>query len=393
MQTNVETDTLGIRNINYPEASATYWQTKLTGNTSTSVTLAGRFPRGRYMAIQLYDEQRNVIDAIGDTMIDPDAGQHNPFRSPGPLGTYRLNVVFGRAPRTPAPNTVYTGELTRVLMVYRIYYSDLANDIAGGVPLPEVRVNGVALTPCPVRPKAPPESTVWSRLDNGEYGGASPAAPLLTATNPPYWILTVTNRRTPHYPSADNSYFAAYISREFLRAPHNYDMVVVRMRAPTVPDTQAGESPSLANTTREVRFWSMCQDEPISTGVVRCIPDNRARLKDGLATFVISDPSRKPSEETLIRHGATWIAWGALQPGDFVYGPEIDPIPASTPTFYYGGLLYRQTVPNPAWQKSMVNISNLPRSQWKTAMGDYWPDSGYCRSADFELLGFGCVSR
>jgi hypothetical protein len=66
------------------------------------------------MAIQLYDEQRNVIDGIGDTMIDPDAGQHNPFRSPGPLGTYRLMSCLGalrglrrRIPSTPANSLEY----------------------------------------------------------------------------------------------------------------------------------------------------------------------------------------------------------------------------------------------------------------------------------------------
>jgi hypothetical protein len=393
-QTNLLSDTVGNRNVNYPEASASYWGMKLEGPTGTTFSVRGTYPRARYVAIQVYDEVRNLIDAIGDSAIDPDPGQNNPFRVFGPTGTYQVNVVLGRTPLRPPPNTIYTGGLLRVYLLYRVYYSDLTSDIAGGVPLPQVRVNGgTVLQTCPVRPLLPEDSLVWGRLDNVDYAGPVPAQPLFVATNPPIWTMTVTNRRTPYYPSADNSYLSAFISREFLRAPHNFDMLVIRMRAPTYPDTQSGESPTLALGERQVRFWSMCQNEPVSTGVVRCVSDNRARTVDGMATFVISDPSRRPSEETLQRHGAVWIPWGALYPGDFVYDVNGNVVAPDKPAFFYGLILYRQTIPNPAWPKSMVNISNLPRSEWKTAMGDYWPTSGYCRAADFESVGFACTGR
>src|SRR5688572_21026412 len=63
-QGSVKTDTVGNRNSNYPEENATYWITAFESPAGTILQVRGRYPRARYMALQIYDENRNVIDAI-----------------------------------------------------------------------------------------------------------------------------------------------------------------------------------------------------------------------------------------------------------------------------------------------------------------------------------------
>jgi hypothetical protein len=216
----------------------------------------------------------------------------------------------------------------------------------------------------------------------------------LIGTNPPTLLLTVPSRITPYYPSADNSYMSALVSREYLMPPYAYDMVVMRMRAPTMPDTQAGEAPYLALTDRQVRFWSICEYDKLSTGVNRCVEDNQALNVGGFVTVVVSDPSKRPSDSILTAQGARWMSWGALQNGDMVYDIDGNPVGNERPVYYYGSILYRQTLSNPSWDKSMTNIvNNYPRDQWKSAMGDYWPVIGYCSAANFAAFGIDCIGK
>ena len=107
------------------------------------------------------------------------------------------------------------------------------------------------------------------------------------------------------------------MSREFFAPPYNYDMVVVRIKAATFVNTQGGEPPYWSTTTRQVRFWSICSDEPQTTGVVRCAPDYQTPLRDGYATVVISDPSNRPSAKSWRSTLRTWIPWGALDAGRY----------------------------------------------------------------------------
>jgi hypothetical protein len=391
-QYNPRSDSLGKNNSAYPEANATYWTTVLTETLGTTVTVQGRYPLARYMSFQLYDDNRNVQDAINDLAINPDSGQNNPYRTGSAQGTYTVHVVFGNKPQTPAANTVYTQGLTNVALVYRIYYSNNPDNLAAtnlDPVLPVVSVEGSTLTSCPPRPIIVPEDlTVWGRLDNSDFIGTRPSTAFVPS-NPPTWNTVTTGGSTPYYPSEDNSYLIAAISRDYLLPPYNYDMVVVRFRAPTFANTQAGQPPY---TPAQMRFWSFCQDEPILTSVVRCIPDNNHSSRGGFATFVISDPSRRPSDTILNRWGARWVPWGALQPGDVVYDIDDNPLTNDDGVFFGGLLLYRQTMADPSFRQSIENIAKLPPGRRKAAMGAYWPTSGYCTSADFQASGVDCIA-
>ena len=186
----------------------------------------------------------------------------------------------------------------------------------------------------------------------------------------------------------------AMVSREYLMAPYAYDLVVMRMRAPTMPDTQAGEAPYLALADRQVRFWSICEDDRLTTGVNRCVADNQAVNVGDFVTVVMSDPSKRPSDAVLAAQGARWMPWGALQTGDIVYDVNLNPVGNDKGVYYYGSIIYRQTLSNPAWEQSMTNIgNNYPRNQWKSAMGDYWPAIGYCSAANFAAYGIDCIGK
>jgi hypothetical protein len=140
-----------------------------------------------------------------------------------------------------------------------------------------------------------------------------------------------------------------------------------------------------------MRFWSVCTDEPIAIGVTRCISDDTAANVDGFVTFVISDPARKPGDSVLNKWGAEWIAWGALAPGDFVFDARENVRTNASGVYYYNALLYRRTVSNPAFAASITNLAGLPRQQAQSAMGDYWPQIGYCALQDFQTLGPACL--
>lgn len=394
VQSNVRSSSDGHSNVAYPEANATYWAMSLRGPVGTTAVIHGRYPKARYMAVQVYDSERNVLGAIGDAEMEPDPGENNPFRTGFDQGTYTVRVIIGRSLHVAA-NTIYTAGRTDVLILYRIYHSNDPNDLTGATfdpELPSVTIDGRLLSTCPPRPIIVPEDlTVWGRLDNADYAGTPPAEPSPAALNPPLWNLEVTDRRTPYYPNADNSYMTALISRRYLTPPFNYDLVVFRFKAPTFANTQAGEPPYLATTDREMRFWSVCQNEPLSTSVVRCVPDSGAASLNGYVSFVISDPSRRPTDEVLRQHGATWLPWGALSPGDSIYNINGNLLDNSTNAYYYGAIIYRQTSPNPNFGQSFAKIAELPRNTWKSAMGEYWPSIGYCTSAQFEAAGPGCI--
>ena len=393
VQINAQTDPTGKRNIAYPETNAFDWYQPFTGNPGTEFTIRGQYPAARYMSLELYDVNMNVIGSINGAQINPDAGQNNPFRSGSVQGTYTVNVLFGRPGANPEPNAIYTNGKNFSSLVYRIYYPSNPTSVTGGATnpaLPVVHFLGVPLTSCAPRPIiTPATATVWGRLATIDFVGTKPAQ-AVPATNPPSWTLVSTNSNTPYYPSADNSYLIAMLSRDYLNAPYNYDLVVLRFLAPTFPDTQAGVP---ASTPAQVRYWSVCTDDNISTAVIRCAADDQSPQINGYVTYVISDPSKQPSPSVLSQWGAAWIAWGALEPSDVLYGPGGQVLTNANGVLYYNPLIYRQTQANPLWPQSIYNVTKLPPPMQQKAMGAYWPTIGYCTLSQFNALGVGCIGH
>jgi hypothetical protein len=400
IQSNVLSDSVGIRNVAYPEGGATYWGTIITQPTSGDVVFQGRFPLSRYMALQVYDTNRNLLGFINDQDIVPDRGTNNPFVSGSDQGTYTVRVVFGKKPIHVPRNTIYTNGVAQVLLLYRIYASNNPDDLTAGTfdpVLPNILVNGGVLSTCPPRPIITPETlTVWGRLGETDYIGVVPAPGAVepVSLSPPRWVATVPGDKTGFYPSGANAYMTTRISRRYLAPPFSNDMVVMTMRAPSFPNTQAGEAPYLADTSRQTRFWSVCEYDPVSTGVNRCLPDYLANVESGFVTIVFSDPSKQPSAATLAQWGAQWLPWGALLSSDDVYDVALNKVGNDQSVYYYGVIMYRQTLSNPTWTQSIANVvANNAGQDMKTAMGDYWPQIGYCNASVFASVGPACIQQ
>lgn len=138
------------------------------------------------------------------------------------------------------------------------------------------------------------------------------------------------------------------------------DLFVFRMTMPTFPDTRAGEEPTVS---RDVRYWSICQNEFATQRFVACIADYQAAIgPDGVATFVVSDPLDRP---TANMDGVNWLPWG---------GPNYD-----------GNIIYRHMLPAPSFAQAIQNVPVGTRPA--DVMGAYVPQAAYCDQATFNAGG------
>jgi hypothetical protein len=391
IQVNPIADPSGKNNIENPLQVASYWITGLTGTPGSVLTIHGQFPAARFMSIEADDSNQNFLADLFDAEIVPDAGQNNPFVSGGSAaqGTYTLTLIFGPVGASTPPNTMYMGTTTSITLTYRVYYPNdyVSNpgDLVGGTTSPVLPTLN-SIPTCGPRPVLPLNATVWGTLPQNNFVGVQPAT-AMSVTNPPTWSIFNTGTLLSNQ---ENDYMSATLSRKYLTFPYQNDVAVIQMLTPTFANTQAGVP---AYTAENVRFWGICSDEPVSTGLVRCIADAQAPLVNNLATFVISDPSKQPSAAVLNHWGASWVAWGALLPGQSVYGSQEQLMTNADGVFYYDRVLYRQTLASSSFIQSIANVSQLPASGQQAAMGAYWPVIGYCRLAAFVVQGPACLGR
>jgi len=395
-QTNPPTDAAGTGNTGFPEASSTsYFSAILNAAIGSVVTIHGQYPLSRFMSLAINTPSGQEASSLSDYQIQPDPGQNNPFISGTKNGTFTAYLVFGPEPSTPAANTIYTGTLTNVNLIYRVYHTTNPNDPAGSATnpvTPDLSMNGQPLSNCPVQPILPANSTPWDRLDLGDWMGTLPtAAQQFNANANPTWRVVNPSNPAHLSPNGSDFYMDILLSRQFLAPNTGDNLFVIHFEAPTFPNTRAG-APPYAN--EQVRFWSICTDDPYTTNVNRCDPDDSVTLDSQRgALIVISDPGSEPSQAAMTQFKATWLPWGALDlPTDVVYDGHQQPWGIDTPVQYYNFVFLRQTLANPAFTQSMAAVSLLPTSEQQAAMGAYWPVSGYCSTAAFEARGARCLS-
>ncbi len=149
-------------NIAYPDAGATYWAAGFRRPPGSELTLRGRYPHSRYMAMQTYDILGRGVDGLADYQIDPLPGSTNPFRkgakrtahrrsykvavvdakNPGyPLEAYdgepHRNEIYVIPDAGPITETDDTGTHELNLLMLRVYVPDKGTDLTGGVGLPK----------------------------------------------------------------------------------------------------------------------------------------------------------------------------------------------------------------------------------------------------------------
>lgn len=147
-------------------------------------------------------------------------------------------------------------------------------------------------------------------------------------------------------------------------------VVVVTGKAPTFPDTRAGESPALA---KEMRYWSICEDlgYPVLP-VVACKLDSEVPLtSDRFYTIVVSAKKDRPSNATAA-NGVAWLPWGDHS--------------------YPAAIVLRNMLSNDAFCCSILKAISLGQPV-DVVMGDYYPHAKYCTKAGFEADGADCVAQ
>lgn len=344
-------------NVYFPDTNATYWVTKYTASAGTGLAIHGSFPAARYFSFTAYNKSDTSQTAnIYDAQIDPASGV-NPFQ-PGQTGsgTYTLDVIAESAPADPAPNTLYVGTSGKITLVYRLYAPTDVSDPEGGVALPQITTteDGQPVTTegaC-VRPAADRGEGLAVRTTTRVEHRQSPPS------GAPAWAPVTASGV---YPNPNNAYLAATARRIPGR------IVVLRLLAPSFPDTEAGAPPWEAG--QQVRYWSICENAEMSRRVVACTADDQAIVDSGgYATFVVSPASDRPSNATAA-DGVNWLPWGDAEDSE---------------------ILYRQELASPTFSQS---IANAPASgSLTTTMGRYTPQVSYCTEATFERTGVrGCL--
>lgn len=346
-------------NVAYPDAGATYFATRYRLAPGQRLELRGAFPFARYTNFVTYGVAGNAVDSLTDRDIEPDPGSDNPFATPGASTdpAHRRYTVVVDPSATPGgdDNTVAPaaspGSIVNGTILQRIYVPDDDADVHGGVPLPELVVRNAdgSTVPVPACADQRPDPTVTDLLNL--FG---------PATDQPAYDPPRVNRPASVgglFANPDNVYVAAVLAHQPGR------VVVVRGRAPSFPDTRAGDSPTEAT---QLRYWSMCMNEYRKPyPVTDCATDAETTLDGGGDyTYVVSTAADRPTTAT-DEHGVTWIEWGSTQ---------VD-----------GLLILRHMLADPSFSESASSVA--PGSPAAPTMGVYAPRVAYCERTTFDAGG------
>jgi hypothetical protein len=376
-------------NTAYPDSHASYWLARFTAVPGTHLRIDGQYPAARYFSFHAYDEAQRPVGSIADLQVVPDAGSQNPFVTPGAPhgGAYSVRVEPSAPPASPAPNTIYAGRTAEGapnpagMIIYRVYVSDDPEDRAGRVPLPDLTLetsDGAVSIPFERCEPLPPSvgGPITDTIADSSYPQGAPApVPFTPAQNPPefvkFWSLaTNVIDRFPPNPLTDplpRDKTGGFLSNQHinylfaLTARTHGELFVMKAKAPSAPDTFAGED---VTTPKDLRYFSICQNSFSTQRFTACVYDADLNVDtDGTFTLVISDPDDRPSNAT------NWLPWG---------GP-----------YYDGNVIYRHMLPSAGFDGAIQRVPYGTHA--RNVMGAYYPESAYCDRATFESGGFaGC---
>lgn len=219
------------QNIAYPDPNATYWAIPLELAANEKLTLQGTYPSARFMSVTLYSTIGYMMGQVSDFEIFPDPGSANPYLDANPPEAGRrwtLDIVPSGAP-TEARNVLEL-ELGQNAgwVLYRVYLGNPTGDRQGSAPLPTIvhRRNGKVtqtLAPCK---QFLPGTAIADLLS------AAMPEPILVTGAPRFTRFPDTNL----FANAANAYLTALSD-----APPG-EILVIRGKIPTTPDTELGQS-------------------------------------------------------------------------------------------------------------------------------------------------------
>jgi hypothetical protein len=358
-----------VVNVEYPDLNAHYWGRELLPQLGGRLVIRGEYPAARYFSFHVYDEKLVPLDSIYDSQVVPNPGSSNPFVHKPKRGAgvhYTLYVEFKPKPSNPAPNTLYVGDTPQGTptpegtLMYRVYVPNNPSDPAGGAPLPQITWETEEGAPIQEYGACASNSIEIGGQLNEEIADSNwpegvPAPPSPEATNRPTWARAFGSELVGVWANQQVAYLKTTISRQY------GDVVVIRGKAPTFPDTRAGQPPY---RKRQVRYWSFCENSE-TTRVIACQADYRAATNGGYYTYVVSDPDKRPANATAA-NGVTWLLWGG--------------------TMASGQVIYRNMLPAPSFAQAVQHVPEGASPQG--VMGPYFPHAVYCTKAIFEAGGW-----
>ncbi len=332
-QYRTDKDTL---NVAYPDTGATYWSMNYNLIAGDEIILDGTYPDTRYISVITYNLGGNVVDAVTDRDIAPNAGSQNPFadEAASPGGSWSLTVRNG-APLSGGDNLLSTGVVGTV--IYRTYVADTAGDPTGGAGLPDVKVKRMDGSVVPLADCATQvaDSAVVDLINT--FGPPTN----VPAENPPVFKRPANIGGL--YTNPDNTYIGAVAAW----APGK--VLQVSGRAPTTPDTQAGASPA---APAQLRYWSVCTNEYRKPyPVTDCLYDAQVPLDgNGDYRIIVSTAADRPAWATT-GNGYAWVEWGST---------GVDML-----------LIMRHMLPDAGFTESAFTVA--PGAAASTTMGVYAP--------------------
>ncbi|HEV3129230.1 MAG TPA: hypothetical protein VGY32_09625 [Solirubrobacteraceae bacterium] len=377
-------------NIAYPDQHAAYWLSDLPIPSGGHIEIEAQYPHARYTSLITYNAQSQAIDGIHDTQIKPNPGSRNPFLAGANRNaahrSYTVQIVNQRIPASGrAQNTLYTENAdgskstkneSLASFMLRIYVPNRGDEIDGGVPLPSVSVvsSSGQKTTFPDCPDVIPDTGVNETLAASGSGAAFPGLPVSATpawhkyTNLATHQATIYGAGTPipgavtpttdqaigsggFWENVDNKYIYTQMDQTLGQ------VLVLHAKAPTTPRTLEGEK---RMGTGQLRYWSICSNNPQTTQFYGCAYDEQVPVdKHGYYTFVISTAAARPSNATLAC-GIAWLPAGPLARTE---------------------LIMRNMLPAPGFKRA---IQNARVGHEQQDLGAYYPTGRYYASA----LGF-----
>lgn len=363
--TRFDADTV---NVLFPDSSAQYWTGSYRAIPGTHIRIDGIYPYARYTSWNVYDPILRPFAKKTDFELEPDPGSANPFlpgaqrKTPVEQRRYTLYITFDPAFK-PGPNVIFVDPQKNPagFFTLRVYVPDKGRDVTGGVGIPQVtwQPNGEGApavgSPCRDLQK-PANSTVtdlYAAQDGPETGPPLPGRPeprwhkftnLCQAGDDlffdnPYGDKMPDSGMRPcdnfgsggFLSNIDNAYVYTGINRGYGR--------VLEIR---------GKAPTYGIDSGDLRYWSICQNDPYNQRYIGCLRDSQVKLdKDGWYTIYVSRPADRPKK------AKNWIPWGP-QP--------------------WGTLIYRHMLPAPGFSGA-IQLASYGTEQ--ASMGDYYPVARY----------------
>jgi hypothetical protein len=402
-------------NVAFPDQNANYFTMIWPLAGTTSLTIKGRYPHARYTSFTTYTSQTQAIDGVNDLHIMPKDGNpaHNPFlpghlrNTDGQVRDYQVDVVNGQRPGGEQFNRVFTTDADGThsnrafyIVIYRTYRPDIGLDAGGGEPLPTVTVNPAAgpsfdlpNSGCSTLPD--PDLGFNGILTNTTLPTVLPGqAGCYPGLNPPLWHK-FTNAATAEIQGTSNQClmgndpqqsitpetdktipaggFLENLDNKYISTILNVDafgpVLVVQSRVPTTPNTYQERGTNhganvMPATPKQLRYWSMCSNEGLSTRFYACVMDDGLSRLDAKGDYclVVTRAADRPRNADTA-HKVNWLPFGVLH--DNV-------------------LIERNMLPDPSFTQSIQGVQ--PGNE-QPGLGVYYPTASYMSVAQFESQG------